>query len=145
MSGRRTLAVGLVVLGLLGLVGLFACNQSVEGWLGEECRRAGSERDPNGNRAERFSCDRPASVVAADLADAHAPADRRSTPEGHFLRYADDMVGIVPDPEDARRSTAYISDERRGYGFFFPFVGGFWGSYTGPAESFRGGGPAAGK
>ena len=79
------------------------------------------------------------------LADEHKPADRRSTPEGHFLRYADDMVGIVPDPDDESRSTAYISDERRGYGFFFPFVGGFWGSYTGPGERFRGGGPAAGK
>jgi hypothetical protein len=84
-------------------------------------------------------------VVASELAEAHSPADRRSTPEGHFLRYADDMVGIIPDPEDPRRSTAYLSDERRGYGFFFPFVGGFWGSYTGPGESFRGGGPAAGK
>jgi hypothetical protein len=66
-------------------------------------------------------------VVASELAEAHSPADRRSTPEGHFLRYADDMVGIIPDPEDPRRSTAYLSDERRGYGFFFPFVGGFWG------------------
>jgi hypothetical protein len=55
------------------------------------------------------------------------------------------MVGIVPDPDDEAKSTAYISDERRGYGFFFPFVGGFWGSYTGPGERFRGGGPAAGK
>lgn len=145
MSGRRTLAIGLVVLGLLGVVSLLACNESVEGWLGDECRRAGSERDPNGNRAEKFTCDRPASVVASDLAEAHEPADRRSTPEGHFLRYADDMVGVVPDPDDAESSTAYLSDERRGYAFFFPFVGGFWGSYTGPGERFRGGGPAVGK
>ena len=145
MNGKRLLAISLVALGLLGIAGLFARSESVEGWLGSECRRAGSERDPNGNRADRYACDRPASVVAAALADAHKPADRRSTPEGHFLRYADDMVGIVPDPDDTSRSTAYLSDERRGYGFFFPFVGGFWGSYTGPGERFRGGGPAAGK
>ena len=145
MTGRPGLAVALVVLGLLGIGGLFACNQSVEGWLGDECRRAGVEQDPNGNRAERFDCPRPASRIAADLAEAHSPADRRSTPEGHFLRYADDMVGIVTDPENAGRSIAYVSDERRGYGFFFPFVGGFWGSYSGPGERFRGGGPAAGK
>jgi hypothetical protein len=142
---RRGLAIGLALLGLLGIVGLFACNQSVEGWLASECQRAGDERDPNGNRADRYRCPRPASRVAADLAQAHKPADRRSTPEGHFLRYADDMVGIVSDPEDAGRSIAYVSDERRGYGFFFPFVGGFWGSYTGPGERFRGGGPGGGK
>jgi hypothetical protein len=142
---RRGLAIGLVLLGLLGIVGIFACNESVEGWLSSECERSGTERDPNGNRAERFRCPKPASRIAADLAEAHKPADRRSTPEGHFLRYADDMVGIVSDPDDAERSIAYISDERRGYGFFFPFVGGFWGSYTGPGERFRGGGPGGGK
>lgn len=133
----------LLLLGALGIGSLVACNQSVEGWLGDECRRGDVERDPNGNRARTFACSKPASVVAQELADAHKPADRRSTPEGHFLRYADDMVGVVPA---GGGSTAYLADERSGYGFFFPFVGGFWGSYRGgPAESFRGGGPAAGK
>ena len=137
------IGIVLLLLGALGIGSLVACNQSVEGWLGDECRRGDVERDPNGNRARTFACSEPASVVARELADAHKPADRRSTPEGHFLRYADDMVGIVPAEGG---STAYLADERSGYGFFFPFVGGFWGSYRGgPAESFRGGGPAAGK
>ncbi len=41
---RATLPLILVALGALGLVGLFACNESVEGWLGKECTRQGSER-----------------------------------------------------------------------------------------------------
>lgn len=142
MSGKRGLAIALIVLGVLGIGGLFACNQSVEGWLADRCERGDVERDPNGNRAETFRCSDSASKVAADLAAAHEPADRRNTPEGHFLRYADDMVGVLPADEG---STAYLSDERNGYGFFFPFVGGFWGSYRGPGETFRGGGPASGK
>lgn len=144
MRGRKVLAVALVLFGGLGIAAAFASNESVEDWLRDTCRRAGTERDPNGNRADRYACPRPASVIATELADAHQPADRRSTPEGHFLRYADDMVGILP-AEDPSRSTAYVSDERNGYGFFFPFVGGFWGSYSGPGERFRGRGPAAGK
>jgi hypothetical protein len=143
LRGRGRLAIALVVLGVLGLVGIFACNQSVEGWLADRCDRGAVERDPQGNRANTFRCRESPSDVAADLAAAHEPADRRSTPEGHFLRYADDMVGIVS--AEGGGSTAYLSDERNGYGFFFPFVGGWWGTYSGPGERFRGGGPGGGK
>ena len=143
LTRRNGVAIALVALGLVGLVSLVACNESVEGWLADRCQRGEAERDPNGNRAESFRCTERASVVAAELGKAHEPADRRSTPEGHFLRYSDDMVGVVP--AEGGGSTAYLSDERNGYGFFFPFVGGYWGSYRGPAEGFRGGGPAAGK
>jgi hypothetical protein len=143
LRGRGAIALALIALGALGLAGIVACNESVEGWLADRCERAGTETDPNGNRAEAFHCAARASTVAADLGEAHEPADRRSTPEGHFLRYADDMVGIVP--AEGGGSTAYLSDERGGYGFFFPFVGGWWGTYSGPGESFRGGGPGGGK
>lgn len=143
LRGPGGIALALAALGIIGIVGLFACNQSVEGWLADRCKRDGTERDPNGNRAQTFRCEDAAGKVAADLGDAHEPAERRSTPEGHFLRYSDDMVGIVPG--EGGGSTAYVSDERNGYGFFFPYVGGWWGTYRGPAEGFRGGGPGAGK
>ena len=142
MSGHRIVALALIGLGGLGLVSIFACNESVEGFLADRCRRGAVERDPNGNRAETFRCRESASKVAADLGEAHEPADRRSTPEGHFLRYSDDMVGIVPA---AGGSKAYVADERGGYAFFGPYVGGWWGTYGGPGERFRGGGPAGGK
>ena len=133
------------LLGALGLGGLFACNQSVEGLLGEECRRGGVERDPQGNRAEHVHLLGQAGERGRQRSRRRAQARRpRSTPEGHFLRYSDDMVGIVtPEGEGSK---AYLADERNGYGFFLPFVGGFWGTYrAAAAESFRGGGPAAGK
>ena len=142
MSGRRVLALVLVALGGLGIVGLFACNESVEGFLKDRCTRGGVERDPRGNRAQTFRCkDRP-SALAAHLTKAHKPADEHTSPEGHFLRYSDDMVGIVPE---GGGSKAYLADERNGYAFFGPFVGGWWGTYGGRGETFRGGGPAGGK
>lgn len=142
MRGRAILPLVVVAFGLLGLVGLFACNESVEGFLADRCTRGQVERDPQGNRAETFRCkDRP-SKLAADLTDAHKPADSHTSPEGHFMRYSDDMVGITPEGDGSK---AYLADERNGYLFFGPFVGGWWGTYGGRAEGFRGGGPAGGK
>jgi hypothetical protein len=141
VSGHRVIALVLIGLGGLGLVSIFACNESVEGFLNDRCARGAVERDPNGNRARTFTCrDKPAKL-AADLTKSHKPADERTTPEGHFLRYSDDMVGIVP----AAGAKAYLGDERGGYAFFGPYVGGWWGSYGGRGETFRGGGPAGGK
>jgi len=65
------------------------------------------------------------------------------TESGVFLRYSKDYVGVVPDRGGG--SKIYVDDERRGYAHFYPFIGGFWGSYSGRGESFRGGGPGAGK
>jgi hypothetical protein len=139
---RAAVPLVLVALGALGLVGVFACNESVEGFVKDRCTRSGMERDPQGNRAETYRCkDRPAKL-AADLREAHKPADQRTTPEGHFLRYSDDMVGITPEGSGSK---VYLADERNGYAFFGPFVGGWWGTYGGRAEGFRGGGPAGGK
>ncbi len=145
------LVLGLLVIGLAFAAG----SDSVEDYLEERCRDTGTERDPNGSRARSFRCEDPPARLAADLADQHKPADRRSTPAGHFLRYDDEMVGIVAATGresaalqgggEGGRSKALLSDERNGYGFFYPYVGGFWGTYRGRGESFRGGGPGAGK
>ncbi len=142
MSGQRIVALVLIALGGLGLVSVFACDESVEGFLNDRCRRGAVERDPSGNRARTFTCAARPGKLAADLTKAHKPADEHTTPEGHFLRYSDDMVGIVPA---AGGSKAYLADEHGGYAFFGPYVGGWWGTYGGPGETFRGGGPAGGK
>ena len=163
MSGQAKFAIALVVLGLVGVLGVFACGSSVDSWLADNCRKGQMERDPQGHRARAWDCKGTPSKVAASLAKAHSPADRRSTPEGHFLRYRDRMIGVL----SARASTATASAgtvraidgggtggnrtkvldarERDGYGYFNTYVGGWWGSYGGRGESFRGGGPAAGK
>ena len=38
-----------------------------------------------------------------------------------------------------------VANQRSGYNHFYSYVGGFWGTYSGPSASFRGGGPGAGK
>jgi hypothetical protein len=142
MSGPRALAVGLMLLGLLGLVGLFACNQSVEGWLGEECRQPA----PSAIR-----------TATTPIATRAPPGERGRLRAGRgpFARRPPlDPRGALPAlrrrhgrhrqrPRGRRRSIAYVSDERRGYGFFFPFVGGFWGSYTGPGSASAAAAPEA--
>ena len=168
MSGHVKFALVLVVLGLVGIGGIFACSSSVESWLADHCTKGRMERDAQGHRAQAWSCKGTPSKVASQLSKAHKPAERRSTPEGHFLRYRDRMIGVlsantasasaggaagasggtvraaIGSGGDAR-TKILDARERDGYGYFNPYVGGWWGSYGGRGESFRGGGPAAGK
>ncbi len=137
-------AVALIALGGLGLFWVFGDRESVRQYLDQTCRHTGMAADPDGNRARRYDCPRPPREMTVALRDAHKPADERVTSAGTFLRYSNDMVGIT-SAQARDRSTAYLADERSGYAFFFPYVGGYWGSYRGPAEDFRGGGPAGGK
>jgi hypothetical protein len=129
---RKGLALGVAALGVLGLILVISgASGGVRGFIKDRYERAGGDRG-----AEVY----PA-AVAKEIADAHAPADRRATPEGVFLRYRDDFVGVTPEGQGSRIT---VADEDRGYALFFPFVGGYWGRYSGPAETFRGGGPGGG-
>ena len=132
-------AVALIAAGGLGLFWVLGPRESVRDYLDETCRHTGIATDPGGNRAPK-----PPTAMTSALRDAHKPADQRTTTSGTFLRYSNNMVGITAG-EPPTHSTAYLADERGGYAFFFPYVGGFWGTYRGPSESFRGGGPAGGK
>ena len=167
MSGHVKLGLVLAVIGVAGLAGVFACSSSIDAWLADHCTKGRVETDPQGHRAQAWSCKGTPSKLASQLAKAHSPADRRSTPEGHFLRYRDRMIGVVPASATATAAGAGVrgqvvravdgggsgdgrakildARERDGYGYFNPYVGGWWGTYGGPGERFRGGGPAAGK
>jgi hypothetical protein len=90
-----------------------------------------------------YRSDQPPTRTAADIAGARKPADRRTTASGVFLRYSNDFVGVVGDGRGGSR--IMVDDERRGYSHFYPYVGGYWGTYSGRGESFRGGGPGGGK
>jgi hypothetical protein len=81
-------------------------------------------------------------VVYDDLARHVRPADTVVDGSGYFLRYRGDIVAITGNPSGSR---IYVDDERRGYGLWFPYVGGHWGTFSGRGESFRGGGPGSGK
>ncbi len=136
--------IAVIALGTFGIAGILASSGSVRSWLDSKCHYTGTSRDQNGHRARRYDCPGSASTIAHRLRDAHHPADQRSTPAGHFLRFRNQMVGLTAGAV-AGRSIARLASERDGYGFFNNYVGGWWGSYGGPAERFRGGGPGGGK
>lgn len=129
-------AIGLMLAGVLGIVFTLAGSGSARSYVKDNYKRAGSDRG-----AELYTSPKPPARVAAEIAKKHEPADRRATPEGVFLRYRSDYVGVMPM---GRGSRIAVADERRGYGLFFPFVGGFWGRASGRGEAFRGGGPGGG-
>lgn len=136
MTLPKGLAIGLIAIGAIGIVAVLLGAGSARGYVKDNYRRAGSERG-----AQVYTATQPATRVAAAIQGAHDPADRRVTPEGIFLRYRKDFIGVFAR---GRGSRIVVADERRGYGLFFPFVGGFWGSASGRAEGFRGGGPGGG-
>lgn len=129
-------AVVLIVLGLVGFGATAFGSSSVRGFVKDTYERAGSE-----DGVDRYRSKKPPLEVAKEIVDAQKPADRRVTPEGVFLRYRNDYVGVEPD---GGGSKILVADEKRGYGLFFPYVGGFWGRASGRGEGFRGGGPGGG-
>ena len=140
MIPRRRSAPMLAVATML-LVGC-GLDASVRNYVQDNYRFEGEERSREG-RSLVYRSDQPPTRTAADIAAARTPADRRNTASGIFLRYSKDFVGVVPDGRGGSR--VMVDDERRGYSHFYPYVGGFWGTYSGPGESFRGGGPGGGK
>ncbi|MGH3881015.1 MAG: DUF4247 domain-containing protein [Actinophytocola sp.] len=125
-------AVGLIVL-LFALLG----NNSIRGYLDDNYRRVSSDGD-----SIVYTSDQKPKAVYESVRSAVSPADVQVDPEGYFLRYSDDIVGITASGDGSR---IYLDDERRGYGVWFPFVAGVWGTGGGSGEGFRGGGPGAGK
>jgi hypothetical protein len=127
----------------LTLLGSAGCaSGSVEDVVASRYRFEREDRNRDGvSRVYRSNL--PPTRTAADIARRLEPGDRRVTESGVFLRYSRNFVGVVPDGR--RGSRVFVDDERRGYSHFYPYVGGYWGSYSGRGESFRGGGPGGGK
>ena len=133
---RRAAVAAAVAALLLGATGCLSA--SVPDYVADHY-----EARPNEGATRVFHADEPPSRVANAIGDARPPAERRVTPSGVFMRYQKDMVGVVPDP--AGGSRILLTSERDGYALFFPYVGGYWGTYSGRGDDFRGGGPGAGK
>jgi hypothetical protein len=125
-------AVGLAVL-LFALLG----GNSIRGYLDDNYRRVSSD----GNSIVYTSDQKPKAVYES-VRSAVTPADVQTDPEGYFLRYSDDIVGITASDDGSR---IYLDDERHGYAHWFPFVAGVWGTGGGLGEGIRGGGPGGGK
>lgn len=144
MSRRAQLlvAAGIAAFGLLVLLATaFAGPRSVRDHIAASYAKTATT-DPalKGSTVYR-SADAPSKVVE-DITSAWKPADRHAEPAGFFLRYRNDMVVVSPDGDGSR---IVVDEARRGYSRWYPYVGGYWGTYTGGGDDIRGGGPGAGK
>ena len=137
-------AIALSAVGVVGLIATVGTHGSVRDHIAETYRFAGEQAPPGGSgtRTKAYLSDKPVARTAADIVDAYKPADRRITEAGAFLRYRSDVVSVVPAGSGTR---ILVDDEAGGYHRNYGYVGGYWGTYSGPGESFRGGGPGAGK
>jgi uncharacterized protein DUF4247 len=138
VSRHAIIALALSGVGVLGLVFTLTGHRSVRDHIQDRYRYV---RTQDGTRV--YTSSKPVSQTVSDIADARKPADRRAADAGVFLRYDKDIVSVVPDARG--RSRVLVDDENSGYRHNYGYLGGFWGTYSGPAESFRGGGPGSGK
>jgi len=124
------------ILVLLGVTG----RGSVRDYVADHYRLVSVE---DGGRSRVYASTDPPSRVVATIAGRWRPADRVNDSTGYFLRYRNDYVVVTSD--DATGSRIYVDDEERGYRHWYGHVGGYWGTYSSPAEANRGRGPGAGK
>ena len=140
MSKRAQLLLGavLALAGIVGVVLLFTVRSGTpRSYIDDHYALVSRQGD-----SAVYSSPKPASAVVKEISGRWSPADRVVDPSGYFLRYSDDMVAVSPQGTGSR---IYVDDEDRGYTRWFPYVGGVWGTSSGRAEGFRGGGPGAGK
>jgi hypothetical protein len=137
MRPKLLIAGGLGVVGLVVLLFALIGGNSIRGHLDDNYRRVSSD-----GSSIVYTSDQKPKAVYESIRGAVTPADVQTDPEGYFLRYSDDIVGITADGTGSR---IYLDDERHGYAHWFPFVAGVWGTGGGLGEGVRGGGPGAGK
>ncbi len=143
----RIVAIVMASVGVLGIVAAVATHGNVRDHVAKTYRSTGEEAPPGGGKTttKTYVSSKPIGRTAADIADRHKPADKRITEAGAFLRYRDDVVSVVPPARGQSGSRILVDDEAGGYHRNYGYVGGFWGTYSGPAGAFRGGGPGSGK
>lgn len=135
--------VKLLLAGLIAAVGLAAIGIAasrtggVRQYLAEHYTLVSARGD-----SAVYTAPRAPAVVSDEVRSRHRPADLLVRPDGYYLRYADDIVVVTAGGQGSR---IYLDDEDRGYAHWFPVVGGVWGTYRGPGDAFRGGGPGSGK
>jgi Domain of unknown function (DUF4247) len=93
-------------------------------------------------RSAVYSSTKPASTVFKEIIKQWKPGSRHNDAQGWYLRYSDAIVVVTPATGGSR---IFVDEARTGYRRWYTHVGGRFGTYSGPAEGFRGGGPGAGK
>jgi hypothetical protein len=90
-----------------------------------------------------YTSPKPPAAVARDIIKHRKPAEKRMTPSGWYLRYSKWIIAVRGASGGGSR--IMVDRQSRGYHRHYGGVGGWWGTSSGRAESFRGGGPGAGK
>lgn len=134
-------AVALAVFGAGGLAVTASTAGDVSTYVAESFDEVPGERD---GRSRTYRSDDPPSEVVDRISDRWKPAERRYDVGGWLLRYSSVVVAVLPS-DDGKGSTINVDPEDVAYRRWYPYVGGWWGTYSGPGEDFRGGGPGAGK
>ena len=145
MSPRVKLlaALGAAGIGLVALLGvMFGTKGSVRSFIAGKYQRV--EAESSGRSAVYTSTQSPGTVTKT-ISGAWKPAERINDPGGSFLRYRSAIVAVTAAAPGQSGSRIYVDDQRQGYNRWYPYLGGRWGTFSGPGETFRGGGPAAGK
>lgn len=145
MSPRVKLfaALGAAGIGLVAVLGLlFGTKGSVRSFIGGRYQRVEAESK---GRSAVYTSNQSPGAVAQSISKAWKPAERINDPGGSFLRYRSAIVAVTAAAAGQAGSRIYVDDQREGYNRWYPYVGGRWGTFSGPGETFRGGGPAAGK
>lgn len=137
LRNKLFIAGGLGGVGLIVLLFAILGGSSIRGYLDDNYHRTSG----SGGSIVYTSDEKPKAVYES-VRSAVTPADVQTDPEGYFLRYSDDIVGITASGSGSR---IYLDDERHGYAHWFPFVAGVWGTGGGLGEGIRGGGPGGGK
>lgn len=139
MSLRAKLLIAgvVAVVGVIALVVALTRTGGVRSYLAENYQQVSR----NGDSVVYRATGSPRTVYD-DIRSRHRPADTLVQPSGYYLRYSDDIVVVTANGGGSR---IYLDDEDRGYARWFPIIGGFWGTFRGPGEGFRGGGPGSGK
>ena len=136
-------ALGAAGVGLVALFGvLFGTKGSVRSYIAGKYQRI--EAESKGRSAVYTSTQTPV-AVAKSISNRWKPAERINDPGGTFLRYRSAIVAVTAAAAGQSGSRIYVDDQGSGYNRWYPYIGGRWGTFSGPGETFRGGGPAAGK
>lgn len=139
MTPRAKLLIAgtIALVGVVALVVALTRTSGVRAYLAENYQQVAR----NGDSVQYRATGSPR-TVSDDIRSRHRPADTLVQPTGYYLRYSDDIVVVTANGGGSR---IYLDDEDRGYARWFPIIGGFWGTFRGPGEGFRGGGPGSGK
>lgn len=137
---RRGIWILAAVIGLIGVSAIAFAALRPSGPAAHLAKRYQTVSSDGDSRV--FRSDLPPQRVFDDLRRAVRPAETFTDPGGYFLRYRDNIVAVTPEGTGSR---VYLDDDRRGYARWYPYVGGYWGTFSGGGESTRGGGPGGGK